>query len=128
MFAIVYFLIHASALQGRELLALGLIFSLMIPWLLPKMHERYFYLAEMLSLCYAALYPRRLHVPVILMTGGLLSYHLYLFGGTGILSLELVAAIYGLLLLYLVLELHLSLKDHIGTLSVPEGGNDYEKP
>ena len=62
------------------------------------------------------------------MTGGLLSYHLYLFGGTGILSLELVAAIYGLLLLYLVLELHLSLKDHIGTLSVPEGGNDYEKP
>ena len=128
VFAIVYFLIHASALQGRELLALGLIFSLMIPWLLPKMHERYFYLAEMLSLCYAALYPRRLHVPVILMTGGFLSYHLYLFGGTGILSLELVAAIYGLLLLYLVLELHLSLKDHIGTLSVPEGGNDYEKP
>ena len=63
------------------------------------------------------------------MTGGLLGYHRNpFFGGTGILSLELVAAIYGLLLLYLVLELHLSLKDHIGTLSVSEGGNDYEKP
>lgn len=127
VFTIVYFLIHAPALQGRELLALGLIFSLMIPWLLPKMHERYFYLAEMLSLCYAALYPRRLHVPVILMTGGFLSYHLYLFGGTGILSLELVAAIYGLLLLYLVLELHRSMKEHTGTATVPEGGNEHEK-
>ena len=66
------------------------------------MHERYFYLAELLSLVYGAMHPKRIAVPGILMTGGFLIYSQYLFGGAPILSLRLVAAIYGALILYLL--------------------------
>ncbi len=101
---------QGERLDNPGLLLLGLIFSLMIPWLLPRMHERYFYLAELLSLVYGAMYPKKIAVPVILMTGGFLVYSQYLFGGAPILSLRLVAAIYGVLLLYLLWQLMTSLK------------------
>lgn len=111
---------HGDRLDDRGLLLLGLVFSLMIPWLLPRMHERYFYFAELLSLVYGAMYPRKIAVPAILMTGGFLVYSQYLFGGAPILSLRLVAAIYGALLLYLLWQLMMRLKTKTKT-----GGNEY---
>ena len=111
---------HGERLDDRGLLLLGLVFSLMIPWLLPRMHERYFYFAELLSLVYGAMYPRKIAVPAILMTGGFLVYSQYLFGGAPILSLRLVAAIYGALLLYLLWQLMMHLKTKTKT-----GGNEY---
>jgi Gpi18-like mannosyltransferase len=91
-------------LDRAALLELSLILTLGIPWLLPKMHERYFYLAEMLSVAYAAAFPKRAGVSVILLFGGFLIYSAYLFGEVPILSMRLVAAIYGLLLGYLFLR------------------------
>lgn len=61
------FLRRYPAIKNGDLMALSLIFTLAIPWLLPKMHERYFYLAEMLSIVYAARYPRRLPVALVLL-------------------------------------------------------------
>ena len=115
---------QGERLNTRSLVELGLIFSLMIPWLLPRMHERYFYLAELLSLAYGAMYPRRIAVPAILMTGGFLVYSQYLFGGAPILSLRLVAAIYGALLLYLLWQLMQNLKQgqHRANASANSGG------
>lgn len=54
------------------------------------------------------------------MTGGFLVYSQYLFGGAPILSLRLVTAIYGALLLYLLWQLMTSLKTKTKT-----GGNEY---
>jgi Gpi18-like mannosyltransferase len=99
------FLRRQQRLGMRELLDLALIFTLAVPWLLPKMHERYFYLAEMLSIVYGANHPQRLPVAVVLLGGGFLIYSSYLFGGMPILSNGIVAAIYGLTLLYLVAAL-----------------------
>ena len=98
------FLRRFPAPTPGDLVVLGYIFSLAIPWLLPKMHERYFYLAEMLSILYVARYPRRLPVALIQLGGGFLAYCSYLFGGMRILSTELVAAILGLLLVYLIVS------------------------
>ena len=106
------FLKRYRQLSTGDLISLSLVFSLAIPWLLPKMHERYFYLAEMLSIVYAAQYPRRLPVTIILLGGGFLAYCSYLFGGMRILSNELLAAIYGLLLVYLVVMLLRPMEDH----------------
>jgi len=100
------FLRHPEQLTRMDLLDLALLFSLAIPWLLPRMHERYFYLAEILSVVFAACHPRRLPVTVILLGGGFLIYCSYLFGGMRILSTELLGAIYGLTLLYLTLTLY----------------------
>jgi membrane associated rhomboid family serine protease len=68
------------------------------------MHERYFYLAEMLSIAYGAAFPKRAWVSVVLLFGGFLIYSAYLFGEVPILSMRYVAAIYGLLLGYLLLR------------------------
>ena len=88
-----------------DLVTVSLLFSLAIPWLLPRMHERYFYLAECLSILYGVRYPRRLPVTLTVLAGGFLAYCSYLFGGMRILSNELVAAAFGLTLIYLTLTL-----------------------
>ncbi len=99
------FLGRYARLRTGDLLALSLVFTLAIPWLLPRMHERYFYLAELLSIVYAARYPRRLPVAVLVLGGGYLAYCSYLFGGMPILSTAAVAAIFGLTLIYLIVKL-----------------------
>lgn len=97
-------------LDGESLVELALIFALLIPWSLPKMHERYFYLAEMLSIVYVCRYPKRLPVGVGLLLGGLMIYSAYLFGGVPVLSMGAVALGYGLILLYLIPVLYLRIK------------------
>jgi Gpi18-like mannosyltransferase len=93
-----------ETLDRAALLELSLILTLAIPWLLPKMHERYFYLAEMISVAYGAAFPKRAGVSAILLFGGFLIYSAYLFGEVPILSMRIVAAIYGLLLGYLLVR------------------------
>ena len=90
--------------NGGELISLGMIFCLAIPWLLPRMHERYFYLAEVMSVVYAARFPRRFPVALVQLSAGFLAYCSYLFGGMRVLSNELVAVILGIQLVYLVLR------------------------
>ena len=99
------FLRRYRVLSNSDLIALSLIFTLAIPWLLPRMHERYFYLAEVLSIIYVIRWPRQLPVALVLLGGGFLAYCSYLFGGMRILTNELVAAIYGLTLIYLIVTL-----------------------
>lgn len=96
------FLQRYPVLETQDLLELALIFSLLIPWSLPKMHERYFYLAEILSILYVVCNPKRLPVAIGLLFGGFLIYSAYLFGGVPILSMQLIAAIYGMILLYII--------------------------
>lgn len=104
------FLGKYKAMDTKTLLELALIFSLLIPWSLPRMHERYFYLAEILSIVYAAAYPRRTPVAAGLLFGGFLIYGAYLFGEVPILSMRLVAVIYGGILLYLIIRCYGRLK------------------
>lgn len=99
------FLPRYRALEASDLIAVAFLFSLAIPWLLPRMHERYFYMAEVLSIPYAARRLRNLPAAVILLAGGFLVYCPYLFGEMPILSNAGVAAIYGLLLMYLTADL-----------------------
>ena len=92
---------RAAQLDAQALVLIALLFSLMIPWLLPRMHERYFYLAEILSIVWAASRSRDLPVALILTGGGFLIYCPYLFGEMPILSNAIVAAVYGLTVVYL---------------------------
>ena len=50
-----------------------------IPFFLPHMHERYFFLADVLALVYAAAHPRRMYAPAIVLLGSLNGYCAYLF-------------------------------------------------
>jgi Gpi18-like mannosyltransferase len=53
---------------------------LLIPYLLPRMHERYFYLADILATMYAFYNPRRWFLPVIIIFASFISYMPFLSG------------------------------------------------
>jgi Gpi18-like mannosyltransferase len=77
-------------LTSDVLLKVALVFALAIPFLLPEMHERYFYLADVLSIIYAFYFPRYFYIAVITQLCSLLSYAPYLLN-TQIVSLAYVA-------------------------------------
>jgi Gpi18-like mannosyltransferase len=85
---------------GLEWLLLAYLLAAGIPFLLPSMHDRYFYVAEQLALVLAVLRPKKLW-PVALLTqaAGYGGYHAYLFraylfpGGMAVPALLMLAAV-----------------------------------
>jgi Gpi18-like mannosyltransferase len=67
-------------IDGDRLLLLALLFAILVPFFLPAMHERYFYLADVLSIAVAFWMPRLLWVPLLVQIASLLSYVAFLFG------------------------------------------------
>ncbi len=72
------------------LLKVVLVFALAIPFLLPEMHERYFYLADVISIIYAFSFPRSFYIAVIMQLCSLFSYAPY-FLNTQVVNLAYVA-------------------------------------
>lgn len=59
---------------------------LLIPLFLPRMHERYFYLADLFSLLYAYYDPRHWFVPVLVLSASFLAYMPFLSAQVGLFS------------------------------------------
>lgn len=64
----------SSKMTSRHLLKLFFISSLIVPFLLPRMHERYFYMAEVLALVYFMYDRRKWYCPVAITLYTLSSY------------------------------------------------------
>jgi len=83
--AMIVALISYLTLKSREpitpdiTLKLTLVFTLALPFFLPEMHERYFYLADIVSIIYAFYFPRSWYVAVIEQLCSLMSYAIALF-------------------------------------------------
>lgn len=76
-------LIHKSKfrhISDRLILKIALISTLMTPFLLPKMHERYMYLAEILAVVYAFVFPKKFWVGVVI---SIISLSIYVSGVIG---------------------------------------------
>ena len=86
-------------LNKTLLLDCAFIFTLIIPFLLPRMHERYFYLAESLSIIYVFLHKDRLFVAPALTLTGFCVYSAYLFGNS-IVNLEILSIINAFIIIY----------------------------
>lgn len=65
-------------LTNAHLLTAALVLTIGVPLLLPHMHDRYFFLAEVLSVVWAAGAYRRIPVPVCVQVAALGGYHAYL--------------------------------------------------
>ena len=65
----------------RQLVLLAAVMATGMPFLLPSMHDRYFYLAEALALCTALLIPRLTtwSAALLILLGSYGGYHAYLF-------------------------------------------------
>ncbi len=73
--ALVFYLYNnRKHIQLEHVWMLALTFTLLIPLILPKMHDRYFMLAEFFALLYAVRYPKRWFIPVLVIWASFESY------------------------------------------------------
>jgi Gpi18-like mannosyltransferase len=86
-------------LTPTVVLHMSLVCVLAIPFLLPEMHERYFYLADVVSVIYAFYIPRSFYMPIIMQLASLLSYAPYLLNSAPISLSYVAVAILGILLI-----------------------------
>jgi Gpi18-like mannosyltransferase len=104
-------LVVAAVYKSRQpltngiLLQLATFFAVLLPYLLPKMHDRYFFLADVLAIVYAFYFPRYVFLPVLVGLTSLLSYWPFLFGRE-IISLSILAFVP--LITLLILGRHLA--------------------
>jgi Gpi18-like mannosyltransferase len=96
-------------ISRQMILELALLVTLIIPFFLPKMHERYFYPADVISIAYAFYYPKFFYLPFLVGGASFLSYQSFLFGGElvplPIATFVLIIAI-SILLYHILLQLY----------------------
>lgn len=82
-FALVLALLAAAffrrnRLDDHALLLCGLVLALGVPFLLPYMHDRYYFLADVLTLAWACILPSRLPVAILVQLSSFSAYLTYL--------------------------------------------------
>ena len=75
---VIYWLMHWREITPDMMLDVAVFFAIFLPFVMPKMHERYFFLADILSVLYAAKYARRRFLPLLVVGASLTSYCSYL--------------------------------------------------
>jgi Gpi18-like mannosyltransferase len=90
-------------LDAELLVRLALTSALILPFFLPRMHERYFFVADVLAIVYAFYSPKHFYVPVIVGLASLFSYFPFLFGKT-VLGLPYLAMFMAAMIVIVVLD------------------------
>ncbi len=87
LFAVAAVLVYAvlvgsskAPLTDALLVKLSLLSVLLVPFFLPRMHERYFYAADVIAILYALYLPRRFYVPIVVVMMSFFAYQPALFG------------------------------------------------
>ena len=68
-----------KVIKFENVIELSLLFAVIVPFLLPHMHERYFFMADVISLLYAFCYPKKLYVAIIIPLVSLFCYFPFLY-------------------------------------------------
>ncbi len=72
---LIYYLYnHRKYIGMEQVWRFSLAFTLLMPLILPKMHDRYFVLAEVFAILYAVRYPKRWFIPVLVIFASFESY------------------------------------------------------
>jgi Gpi18-like mannosyltransferase len=85
------------------IIKLALLTVLLMPFFMPRMHERYFFPADVLAIVYAFYFPRRFFLPLVVGLVSLLSYFPFLFGKT-VIELSWLAMLLGAMLVIVAFD------------------------
>jgi putative flippase GtrA len=88
---------------AAEVLAAAAFLLVLAPFVLPKMHDRYFFLADVTAVLYAVARPQRWFVPVLVVGASLSVYLDYLYD-IEVFPLEIAAAVMAAALVILTLD------------------------
>lgn len=75
----VYLFLTQKDIKFEDMIKISFLITLFAPYVLPKMHERYFYLAEMFGIIYLVLNPKKWFIPALAIGGTFQGYNNYLF-------------------------------------------------
>lgn len=87
------------------IISFSLLFLIIVPFFLPHMHERYFYMADVFSVIYLFYNKRKFYIPTIIIFCSSLSYLPFLFG-TQPISLNLAAILMFIAIILLSLDIY----------------------
>jgi Gpi18-like mannosyltransferase len=90
-----------SDLGRNVLLLMGLVSVALVPFVLPKMHDRYFYPADVFSLLAAFYMPELWFVPILYQVISTLAYMVFLFN-VPVVATEIAAVLNTLTIIFLV--------------------------
>ncbi len=79
---LLYLFRRKERLDDENMVDVAYLFALLIPFLLPLMHERYFYAADAMALIYLFYKPRRWYIPTLTCSASFLCHTAYLFDAT----------------------------------------------
>ena len=71
---------HIDLSDDKNFLKVGVLLIFSVIFFLPHMHERYFYLIEVLIVIYAILSPKRFYLVILMQLSGAIAYYHYLSG------------------------------------------------
>lgn len=74
----IWMLLRRKEITNRTLLGVSLLFCLGVPFLLPHMHDRYFFMSDILAFTLAVIAPGMSLTPLLVSFGSFLGYHAYL--------------------------------------------------
>jgi len=102
--------IHKNRLLGLvDFVRLAYLFAIIMPFLLPKMHDRYYFLADVLSVLLFLYDKRRWYVPVVTVFCSYIAYAYFLMHGITLIDYRLAA-------LALLIVIILVLRDYVMSL------------
>ena len=78
LLTVIYWLIHSKEIKPDMTLKFTLFFAIFLPFVMPKIHDRYFYLADILSILYAFRYKNRTYLPFLVIGASFMSYMVFL--------------------------------------------------
>jgi Predicted integral membrane protein len=110
--------VRHQAVSANLLVKLAFIFVLSVPFFLPEMHERYFYMADVISIIYACYIPRQFYLAIGVQLASLFPYFLCLYNTTVINLSFLAFVILGAMIITistLVKDLYFTDCQYIGT-------------
>lgn len=116
-----YLIRFRAPLKDGTVIKIFLLFSMTVPYFLPHMHERYFYLADLIMGIYVFMHPKRVILWIVQLFNSFTGYAIYLWdlpllgfgvrqhwdtsGGANGLSLRISSALYLLAIGYVVYDL-----------------------
>ena len=83
-FVVVLVIIYVSVkyikvIKYENVIELALLLCVIVPFLLPRMHERYFFMADIISLLYAFCFPKKFYIAIIIPLVSLCCYFPFLY-------------------------------------------------
>lgn len=99
-----YILFKNVKIDNSTIIDLALLSIILLNFFLPRMHERYMYLGDILSVIYFYIRKKNIFVPIVISITSLYGYLLFLFSYK-IISVKYISIMFGITIIYYLYDL-----------------------